>query len=199
MTIRVRDFHWYDDLGSVMDFLTEVWTMTQSLRNWIPQRFENRRFGPCGPEYNDEDDSFVKIWEDVDATGDSKIVAVGILSDSPDSFLNLHPEYKHLEREIVLDMERMRSAKPLNDDRGSRIAFFIEATDTERIELYKEMGYNDLGVCEHNRTRPLDLPIPDYELPDGYSIRHVTLPEDYENYHEVVGSVFSHCGKYMTE
>ncbi len=199
MTIRIRDFHWYDDTGSVMEFLAEVCQMTQSLRSWIPSRFENRKFGPCGPEYRDEEDSFVKIWEEVDDTGNAKIVAISIITDSPDSFFSIHPDYHYLTREIIQDLEKRRVAKPLTDDRGNRIAFFVETTDTEQVELLKDLGYNDLGLVEHNRIRPLDLPTPDYELPEGYSIRHVTLPEDFEKYRAVQGSVFSHCGTYMTE
>ncbi len=199
LNIRVRDFHWYDDFGIVMDFLSEVWDLTQSFRNWIPQRFENRKFGPCGPEYSDADDTFVKIWEGIDEDGNSKIIAITILSDSPDSFFIIHPDYYHLTRDIIKSMENRREAIPLEDDRGNRIAFFVEVTDCERIEILKELGYTDLGLVEHNRIRSLDSPIPDYELPDGYSIRHVSLPDDFEKYRDVQGSVFPHCGKYMTE
>ena len=93
MTLRIRDFHWYDDTASVMEFLAEVCQTTYSLRSWIPSRFENRKFGPCGPEYRDEEDSFVKIWEDVNESGNAKIVAISILTDSPDSFFSIHPDY----------------------------------------------------------------------------------------------------------
>ncbi|MDF1539246.1 MAG: hypothetical protein P1Q69_10135 [Candidatus Thorarchaeota archaeon] len=143
MTLGVRDFLWHEDYGTVMKFLAEVIELTQSVRNLIPTRFENRKYGPCGPEYLDEEDSFVKIWEDTDTTDSSgrpRIVAVGVFTDSPDSFFSLHPDYKHLDREIIIDMERMKAAMPPTDDRGLRIAFFVEATDTERINLMKDLG-----------------------------------------------------------
>jgi ribosomal protein S18 acetylase RimI-like enzyme len=200
--IQFRDFKWDKDYFAVCDFLAELYQLTKSLRNWIPSRVENRKFGPCGPPYQDEEDKLVKIWEefdDGDASKTPKMIAVTIMTDSPDAFINLHPDYAYLEEDIIKQMEEWKRAMPPSDDRGPRIAFFAEEGHTERIELLQKLGYEDLGLWEHNRVRPLDLPVPDYELPEGYSIRHVSLPEDYEKYHEVVSSVFKHCGPHMTE
>ncbi len=202
MTLRVRDFHWDEDFSLVMDFLREICALTEFLRNLIPSRFENRRHGPCGPEYQDEEDSLVKIWEVLDEQDDTKsaiLAAISVFTDSPDSFISIHPDHTHYTREIVLKMEKIKATMPPCDDKGVRIAFWVETSDDERTSLLEELGYEDLGVYEHNRIRPLDIPIPEYQLPDGYSIRHVSLPEDYEKYRDVVGSVFSHCGEYMTK
>ncbi len=158
--------------------------------------------GPCGPEYQDEEDGLVKIWEELDehdATRPPKIVAISVFTDRPDSFLSIHPDYTHYAREIVLDLEKRKASMPPCDEKGVRIAFWVEDDDYERVSLLEELGYEDLGAYEHNRIRPLDMPFPDYQLPDGYSIRHVSLPKDYEKYRDVVGSVFSHCGEHMTE
>ncbi len=202
MMIQFRDFEWDKDYFAVCDFLAELYQLTKSLRNWIPSRIENRKFGPCGPPYQDEEDKLVKIWEELDednASKSPKIVAVSIMENAPDSHINIHPDYEYLEEDIIRQMEEWKKEMPPNDDRGLRIAFYVEEGHEERISLLKELGYSKLDYVEHNRIRPLDLPVPDYELPEGYSIRHVSLPEDYENYHEVQSSVFTHCGPHMTE
>ena len=84
MTIRMRDFQWHEDFGRVMEFLSEIIVSTQTLRTWIPNRFENRKYGPCGPDYLDEEDTLVKIWEDtenLDSSNKPRIVAVAVFSD----------------------------------------------------------------------------------------------------------------------
>ena len=150
MTIRMRDYHWNDDLGSVMEFLGKLCLQTKSIRNLIPSRIENRHYGPCGPEYKDEEDAFVKIWEEIDATKPPKIIAISVFSKSPDSYLSIHPNYKHHLREIMLEMEKHRATMPPHDDKGIRIAFWIEEDDHERISILEELGYEDLGAYEHN-------------------------------------------------
>ena len=202
MTIQQRDFHWDEDFELVRRFLIEIFNETKSLYNMIPSRFENRKFGPCGPEYTDEDDRLVKIWEETDESGLSKerrIIAVTVLDTSPVSYLNLHPEYAHVEKDIILAMEDQKRAMGKTDDREVRIAFVTPVSHTRRQELLKELGYENLGNYGHDRIRPVDLDVPDYHLPDGYSIKHVDIAEEFEKYHEVIGSVFSHCREYMTE
>ncbi len=200
--IRVREFHWDEDFGRVCTFLADLQVFAQSIRNWIPSRFENRKVGPCGPEYRDEEDGLVKIWEEIDEANESldpKIVAVTVLEDSPYSYLNIHPDYDYLAPEIILEMEKERVAIPSTDDSDPRIVFLVEADDKRQTEVLQNLGYEDLGTYEHNRIRPLNSPIPDYGLPNGYSVRQVVLPEEYDKYRQVLSSVFSHCGRYMTE
>ena len=179
--IRVREFHWDEDFGRVCTFLAELQVLTQSIRNWIPSRFENRKFGPCGPEYQEEEDGLVKIWEEIDGPDESldpRIVAITVLNDSPDSYLNIHPDFEFLAPEIILEMEKKRAAIPSADGSDPRIVFMVEADDRRRTEVLQNLGYGDLGTYEHNRIRPLNSPIPEYSLPDGYAIRQVALPEE---------------------
>lgn len=202
MKVNVRDFHWADDFELVRNFLIDTFNLTESLLNWIPSRFENRKYGPCGPEYQDEEDQLVKIWEDLDDSNpeaQAKIIAVTILNSSPESYINIHPDYRHLEREIIPVMEEQKKAMGKTDDGEVRIAFEVPVSNIELTKLLEERGYTNLGLYSQNRIRPLDLPIPDYQLPDGYSIRHADVVNDFEKYRTVIGSVFTHCGEHMTE
>ncbi len=202
MTIKMRAFHWNEDFELVQNFLIETFNLTKTLLNWIPSRFENRKFGPCGEtEYQDEEDELVKIWEEIDEsdpTSKPKIVAVNILESSPICWINIHPDYRYLEAEIISDLEDTKRKMGKIDEHDVRIAFMVPASNTVRIELLKELGYSDLGPQEHNRIRSIDLPIPDYDLPEGFSIKHVDIADEFEKYRMVVGSVFTHCGN-MTE
>jgi len=155
--------------------------------------FENMWRGPCGPEYVDEEDEQVKIWED-DEKKDSanQIVAVTIIKPEGDCRILIHPEYRHLERELVLWLEEQ--IKNYQKDQDKKLVFFcVNDWDLYRQELLQELGYEDKGPAEHERIRPLSLPIPEVVLPEGYVIRDVDVETEFEKYHSVLSSVFRHC------
>ena len=196
MSLKIRDFHWNADFELVRDFLSESYNITKDLFNWIPQRFENRKFGPCGTEYQDEEDNLVKIWELIEENSKSKrIVAVTIYNPTSTYWLLIHPNYRNFEAEIIdwIEIQRKDMKKYGNDKLA--IHFYINSSDKFRINLLKELGFHSEGSDECTRIRPLEMEIPDYSLPEGYSIRHVNVVEDFENYREVIGKVFPHCNK----
>lgn len=64
--------------------------------------------------------------------------------------------------------------------------------------LLTDLGYKDSGLEEYNRRRSLDEPIPEYLLPNGFTIRSVDIEQDFIQYKQVQAAVFPHCGC-MTE
>jgi len=50
VTNRIQSFHWEIDFEPVRQFLVETYQLTNSLQNWIPSRFDNIQYGPCGGE-----------------------------------------------------------------------------------------------------------------------------------------------------
>ncbi|MBD3193270.1 MAG: hypothetical protein GF308_21730 [Candidatus Heimdallarchaeota archaeon] len=56
MSIQMRPFTWEEDFEQVRIFLINLFHKTQSLQNCPPTRFENRKFGPCGKIYQEEED-----------------------------------------------------------------------------------------------------------------------------------------------
>lgn len=103
--------------------------------------FENIKFGPCGTEYRDEEDGYIKIWEetyDADTSSMPKIAAVTILRPSGDCWIQIHLEYRSLERRIVLWMEK-RSKTRSHENPESGLRFRVDETDEKRIALLTEL------------------------------------------------------------
>ncbi len=159
--------------------------------------FENIKFGPCGTEYRDEEDEYIKIWEetyDADTSSMPKIAAVTILRPSGDCWMQIHPEYRLLERRIVLWMEK-RSKTRSHENPESGLRFRVDETDEKRIALLTELNYENSGLEEYNRKRLIDEPIPQHQPPNGFSVRSVDVETDFVQYKRVQKAVFPHCGR----
>ncbi|NHJ41080.1 MAG: GNAT family N-acetyltransferase [Asgard group archaeon] len=185
MTIKMRCFSWDKDFEMVKEFLDEIFKLTNDFRNWIPQRFENLKYGPCGTEYLDEEDDLIKIWEDSKKLK-QKIVAVTILNSSRANWINIHPSYRFLEKRLILWIE--------NQNKENR-NFYVMENDLVRNDLLLELGYAKQGIIEFTRKRSINLPIPDNEPPKEYKIRNVDINKDFIKYRDVMGAVFPHCKK----
>jgi GNAT superfamily N-acetyltransferase len=196
MTYRIRDYHFDEDIDKARRFLFGIFNQTGEHYTWVPSRLENERHGPCGSEDIREDDTKIRIWEYVDEKGPS-IEALTILEPYGYFWINVHPDHEELVREIIPALEEQRKQMRKGDEEELKIGSPVPVSFKTRIDYLREFGYEDGGLCEHNRIRPLDLPPPDFQPPEGYTVRHVKLPEDFEPYSDVVNTVFSHCG--MTE
>jgi hypothetical protein len=120
------------------------------------------------------------------------------MKPSGDCWIQIHPNHRNLEKKIVLWLEKQIKGTRSNENLRSELLFRVNATDEKRTALLKELGYKDLGLEEYNRRRPTNAPIPEYQLPEGFSIRSVDIEEDFVQYKKVQEAVFPHCS-YMTE
>ena len=188
MTLTIRDFHWNKDFESVRQFAIEAWNAGPLYRNWIPSAFENTKFGPGGTEYLDEEDEYTKIWEG----SQSKIVAVSIVKPSGGCWIHIHPDHLDIEREIVLWIEEQRKKTKKNSDDMVGYRFVVEEHDAVRISLLKDLGFERSEIEGISRVHPYDKPIPEYQLPEGYSVRHTVIMDEWEKYREVQMAVFAH-------
>ena len=191
--MKERSFHRFEDFDKVRKFLIDTYNMTGTFQNWIPSMFENSWRGPCGPPYEDDEDEYIKIWED-EKKG---IVAVTICKLQGEFRIFIHPEFRHYEEFLVEALETQYTKMKENDPK-KKVYLIIEEGDTIREDILKKRGYEDKGVCEHNRILPEYYEVVSIPLPEGYKIRHVDIEKDFENYRAVQGSVFSHCGEHMT-
>ncbi len=197
MTYRLRDFHFDEDFDLARRFLGDTFKLTGDHYTWVPSRLENKKHGQCGSEYSPEDDKWIKIWEHVNDESPA-IVAVTILESNGYFWINIHPDHRALVKEIIPAIEAQRKQMSKAEEEELKIGTPVPISFKSRITHLKQLGYEDGGVCEHNRIRPLNLPPPDFQPPEGYTVRHVALPEDFEEYRKVLGAVFPHCAN-MTE
>lgn len=201
MTLKMRSFTWKNDFELARAFLILTYNLTHSFQNWIPSMFENIKFGPCGRAYQDEEDEYIKIWENSDnpdISAVSKIVAITFCKPSGDCWIQIHPSHRFSEKEIVLWLEEQRRRSKGNRNIELNLRFRVDETDKKRIAFLRELAYQDLGLEEYNRKRPVDKLIPDCQPPPGFTIRSADIEQDYAQYKKTQATVFPHC-RYMTK
>lgn len=187
MAIRMRDYHWEKDFGSVRRFLADIFRIRKAYTNWIPSELENLKFGPGGTEYRDEEDEYLKIWEAFDEAQQItlRIIAVSYTKPSGDCWLSVHPNYTSVAREIVLWMQNQ--VKEMKGDKVEEVnmKFVVDDDDEELILLLSDMGFKKGEIEGDKQVRPIDLLGPTYGLPEGYTIRNAVIEEDFLKYREV--------------
>ncbi len=185
MALQMRDFHWDRDFDSVRRFLGELYHIQKAYTNWLPTTLENVKFGPGGTEYLDEEDEYLKIWEH-----EHRIVALSYTKPAGSCNLSIHPEYIAYASEIVLWMqERVTELK--NKD-SVKMTFVVDDFDDELISILTALGFEKDEIEGDNQILPLNAPIPEYSLPDGYTVRNAIVSVDFEKYREVQVAVFPH-------
>ncbi|MHA2072188.1 MAG: hypothetical protein ACW985_10445, partial [Candidatus Thorarchaeota archaeon] len=194
MTITMRNYHWEKDFEAARAFLVKIYPIRTAHSNWIPSTLENIKFGPGGTEYLDEEDAYLKIWEEIDETDKAapKIVALSFTKPSGDCWLSIHPNYMSEFKGIVRWMEDRVRELNKEADKELKMSFVVDDDDEGRIALLSDLGFQKGEMEGDKQIRPLDAQVPDYSLPKGYTIRHAVVEEDYMEYREVQKAVFRH-------
>ncbi len=194
MAIRMRDYHWEKDFESVRKFLADIFRIRKAYTNWIPSELENLKFGPGGTEYRDEEDEYLKIWEALDEAQQItlRIIAVSYTKPSGDCWLSVHPNYTSVASEIVLWMwNRVKEMKGGKVEEVN-MKFVVDDDDEDLILLLSDLGFQKGEIDGDKQVRPIDLPVPTYSLPEGYTIRNAVIEKDFLKYREVQMTVFPH-------
>ena len=193
MTILMRSFHHREDFNIVREFLIETYNITKTYLNWIPSMFENIWRGPCGQtEYKDEEDEYVKIWENEIR----EVIAVTICKPSGECWIFIHPEHRGYENYLIEYLEKQQ-IDTRSDEEDAKMHFVVEAGDTHRETILNERGYENKGVCEHNRILPEYYEVTNITLAQDYTLRHADIEKEFGKYKAVESAVFKHC-KNMT-
>ena len=185
MTIISRSYRHGEDFNSVMGFLRDTYSKTSSLENWLPPRFEN-----SAREMGDS----THLWLDKENQGViSSIIAMANPEEKNKYFIQVDPDYAHLEKELVDWIEkssRMSSEKPYT------LSIVILAGNRSRENLFEDMGFTRGKVYGFMMTRNLEDPNPGYSLPSGFSVRSVR-PDDFSEIASAIRVVFGH-GEWFT-
>lgn len=192
----VRESFSFDrDLDMVRKVLLDIYKQTGSLHYLIPTKIENQKFGPCGPNYSPKDDEAIQIWR-TSGKDESHIIAITHRGSSANYHIEVHPDYKHMEKDLFQEVEKLE--KNISCEVQSRMYLYTVGPDSMRIDVLTEMGYVDHGLHEYNYWFPQDTSIPDNPLQDGYIIRSLRNEQEYAKFVEVIGSVYDHCRQHMT-
>lgn len=182
-------------LDKVRKFLLEVYDSAGALHYLIPTKIENQKYGPCGTDYSPKDDEAIKIWTRP-SKDCSDIVAVSHRGSSANYHIEIHPDYKNLEAELFLEIEKLESS--ISPVRSTRMYMYTVGPDSMRASVLTEIGYEDYGLHEYNYMFPQDKPIPNNFAPEGFTVRGLRGEEDYSEFIKVIGSVYDHCRQHMT-
>lgn len=161
------------DFWRVRDLLIQTYSITPFGFNWEIRRWEGRRFHDDNPEQLGPWSQNIQLWE----TETSDLIAVAHPEGHGDANLQLHPDYRHLELEMLAWAEE-NLAKSIENGKQHQLELFVNEYDTYRKRLLSERGYKKLehgGVTRHMRLGQQPLPQPTFA--DGYTLR-TTNPND---------------------
>ena len=185
MNIQFRNYTGADDYKRIGDFLIENYQPGNKDGNWIEPAWEYMHYHP----YLDSSSlGKIGIWEKA-----GKIVAVVHYEGRPgEAFLQLNPEYRHLQREM-LDYAEGNLFAVSKKDGKKYLCAFVNDNDEAFLSLVRERGYQK----EEDGTRPtyqfvIPEPFPAITLPEGYRLTSLAEECDWEKVHRVMWRGFNH-------
>lgn len=167
--------------------------------NWDMRRWEGHRFydeRPSGsPDWADKS----RLWE----TAPGQLVGLAHPSGRDLAYLEIHPDYRHLEPEM-LDWAEEHLRGPAKDGVGAQLHIFAYAYDHQRQDLLAARGYAQMpygGVIRQMRFEERPLPTP--TLAAGYTLR-TTHPEELDDCQKIAdllnaafGRTFHNAAEYQ--
>jgi GNAT superfamily N-acetyltransferase len=160
-----------DDFWRMYRLLVDTVPITPIGFNWDMRRLEGKRFYEDDPKRNRLLDRPVQLWED-----GGELVAY-VLSEGPgEAHLQVHPDYRFLEAEMVAWAETALAAP--GDDGRQQLHINACEYDALRQQLLAHRGFEQMpygGMTRHLRLGKQPLPAP--TVAAGYTFR-TTDPSD---------------------
>jgi ribosomal protein S18 acetylase RimI-like enzyme len=171
--ILARPYRGDDDFWRVRRLLVETYPITPTGFNWDVRRWDGQRFYVADPAPDPRWAERIYLWE----RGDGQVVGAVLPEGNGDAHLQLHPDYRHIEGEMIAWAEEHLAA-PTGDGTRRDLIIFVYEYDAPRRRLLEGRGYEKtaaFGVIRRLRfgsRRP-----PEAALAEGYTLR-TTRPED---------------------
>ncbi|MTI66772.1 MAG: GNAT family N-acetyltransferase [Firmicutes bacterium] len=178
-----------NDYESVRDFLNELYILNKNQHSWLMARWEYAEYF-VSPLYTiigrDNWISTMRLW----INDDFKIVGI-IHSEEPseEAFIQIHPDYRHIEKEMINWAEKNIAFK--TDDGTKKLVIHCHDGDEHREKLLKGKGYKKSDRFEYLKWQTLDKEIEDAKLPKGYSIHSAEDGIDVKKKNKCVVSAFN--------
>jgi mycothiol synthase len=188
MDIQARPYAGDEDIEAISRFLLDTYVLNQTLHNWEPRQWQGsiyHRDDAESTQYRARLPELVRIWQ----APAGQIVGVTTHEFDGGVFLQIHPEYRHIEADM-LDWAEAHLAQV--DESGSTwLEVRVYDYDQYRTELLRRRGYTQTGQYENLRRRSMTLPIPDIPVPDGYIVRTMRHhPEDRQHLAALLNAAF---------
>jgi ribosomal protein S18 acetylase RimI-like enzyme len=160
------------DFWRVRDLLIETYPITPISFNWDVRRWDGKYFYNPEAVWSPHFVERVRLWE----TRGGRLVGVVNPEGEGDVHLQLHPDYRHLEEEMVAWGEEHLAAP--GEDGRRRLEIFVLEYYTDRQRLLAGRGFEQMpswGVMR--RMRLAGHVLPPVEMAAGYRLR-ATHPDD---------------------
>jgi predicted N-acetyltransferase YhbS len=177
----------------VRNLMIETYRITPTGFNWDIRHWDGWRFHGENGDWNPEWAKQIHLWETEDTRGNSRLVGVVHPESTGDAFFELHPDYRHLEKDMVAWAEQ--NLTTLTSDKLQRqLQIFAFEYDAPRRRLLEERGYEKMpwsGVMW--RLRFGERPLPEPEIAAGYMLRTTLAGNDadYQRAADVLNAGFN--------
>lgn len=171
-TVTVRPLRGDEDFGPMRQLLIDTVRITPVGFNWDIRRLDGQRFYNADPQANPLLKRPVGLWENEA----SELVAYVLAESAGDAHLQVHPDYRYLEDELVAWAEDHLGRE--DEDGGRTLEIYTYEYDALRQQTLAARGYEKMeygGMIRHLRLGC--GPRPTVQLAQGYTLR-TTNPDD---------------------
>lgn len=177
------------DFWRVRELLLETYPLTPPDFNWDVRRWDGSRFHGDPAAWDPYWEGRVQLWE----TSGGRLVGAVHPDGAGNAYLQIHPDYRHLEPEMVAWAgEHIRTAP--TDGTPPRTDVFVYEYDTWRLHVLQECGYvrfEEWAVIR--RLRFGQKVIPPVRMPAGYTLRSAQKddPAEHDQFAALLNASFN--------
>jgi ribosomal protein S18 acetylase RimI-like enzyme len=176
LRVVARPFLGDDDFWRVRELLSATVPIAPVGFNWDVRRWDGKRFYDDSGTWSPDWPARVRLWE----RGDGQLVAAVNPEGRGDAHLQVHPDFRHLEEQMIAWAEEHLAATTA-EGVSRQLHLFAYDYDVHRQDLLGQRGYERTqhgGVIRHLRLggQPLQPPV----VAEGYRLR-TTQPDDIQD------------------
>lgn len=162
-----------EDFWRVRELLIATCALMPPGFNWDIRRWDGMRFYDADPSLDPHWGEQLQMWE----TEAGRLVGSVHGAGDCDAYLQLHPDYRHIEEEMIAWAEE-HFAAPSKDGQSRELSFYVYEYDAPRRRVLEKRGYECISESMVMRRMRLgEEPIPRVEIAESYTL-HTTDPQD---------------------